>query len=320
MAQQRNPYGDSFLDPNVMSGGIGPVDGSGGGGRSTQPVGPKVTMPGTETSATPGTDPSIPTKGPAGPTIQPWTMPGLNFDPVAIGHDVDPGFSYRQMPYFNDLMGSLQQIYKNGGNFNDAAVQRRISNADDSLRRFQRSQMETDKAALADRGLLGSGPEQTAYGRLAENVAGQYSNAVNEIYAHESELADQRLAMALHEATGLSIAEAQNYVDQFKTDTERVLGFANVNLGHETNAINQNKYLNEAKLGAGRLSLDNTLGQGALANQSRSIDNDYNLGADRNNISRDQLAQNDRFHNDDTLTKILELLNGTAGKPSNGYI
>jgi hypothetical protein len=272
-------------------------------GTTTDPGSGIGGQPGMNTAGT-GPDPTIPQS-----PWKPFEMP-VGPAPVAIGKATDNGFNYRPSPYTGDIMGALAKIYTTGGGFNDAAVQRRISNADDSLRRFQKSQASTDAAALAARGIgPGEGPSQTAYGRLAENVAGQYSGAVNDIYANESQLADQRLMSALQQAAGLSASEAQNYVDQFKSDTERQLGFNQLDLGHETNAITQNRDLRNF-----------SLGQGALVNQDHANTNDYNLGADRNQISRDQISQNDRFHNDDTLTQILNILNGTAGKTSEGHV
>lgn len=169
-----------------------------------------------------------------------------------------------------DVLGGLFP----GGAFNNDVYTKRVSNASDTINRFKKSQLATDKAALAERGLLGSGPEQTAYGRLGENIAGIFGNAVTGIEADEAARADERMIRALELATGMTEEEARNAIAQYNAETGRI--------GTEGNL----------ELGRGRLNLDTllgnnqyTLGLGNLALGNLTAGNSYNLG-------RDTLANN----------------------------
>jgi hypothetical protein len=176
---------------------------------------------------------------------------------------------------FGDLSKVLSGLFP-GGLFNQDVVNRRTENAAENLHRFQTRQSANDRAQLAERGLLGSGAEQTAQDRLSSNIADQYSGAVSGIYANESENADSRMMQALQMATGMTEQDAQNAIDWFNASTNRE------NVG------------NQFALGQGNLALGN----------SRAL-NDYDLGRRGIDFSYDQLnSQLDNM----SIDQILEVL------------
>lgn len=259
-----------------------------------------------------------PSQGPETPQASLYTTPTLR-DPIAINYAKPDPFQYRPMAGFDDIMGTLKDIYSNGGKFNQQAVTARTSNAADTLNRFKKSQSESDRAALAARGLVGDGPEQTAYGRLGSDIADRYSNAVTDIFANESQLADQRMIQALAQAVGISTADAANYVNQFNADTSRQLGFANVNLGHESNAIGQNNAYNDNQLALGRLGLDNLLGQGNLALGNMKAQNDFNLGRGQQYNDLYKIILDSAGGDQDRITALINTLMNGANISAGGY-
>lgn len=163
-------------------------------------------------------------------------------------------------PNSADIFSNLKGLFPNGA-FNQDTVNRRTEIAREDLQRQSKSRNATNKAALANRGLIGSGPEITAQNRSEESIAGQYGNAVSGIYANESDNADQRMMQSLQLAAGLSSDEARLLVDKFRAMTEADLGHGQLALGHT-------KANQDYSLGMGNLALGNTRAA-----------NDYSLGA-----------------------------------------
>ena len=192
------------------------------------------------------------------------------------------GGSYTQSnPYADEIMQQLRGLFPDGA-FNQQVVNRRVDNVRDTLNKQRQSRLSTNQALLADRGLIGSGPEGVAQANLEDDLYGTFTGAVNDIYANESENADKRMMQALSLATGMSLEQASQYIDMFRAQTDRDLGFGNLALGNK-------EADNSFNLGLGNLALGN----------SRAA-NDYNLGLANYGLDRDTLQwQIGRGQNDD---------------------
>jgi hypothetical protein len=193
-----------------------------------------------------------------------------------------------------DIMAELEKLFPDGL-FNQGIVNRRVENASEALGRQAKSRTASNRAMLADRGLIGSGPEQTAQNRMEDDLFSQYSNAVSGIYANESENADSRMMQALGLAAGLSEAEMDNMLGWFRAQSDD-------------------------RLGQGRLGLDSMLGRGNLALGNMRATNDYNLGLGQQGLDRDRLLLDVDQGDMDNYIKILELLLSGAGVGAGGYI
>jgi hypothetical protein len=155
-----------------------------------------------------------------------------------------------------EIMDQLKKLFPDGA-FNKDLVNTRTNIARDQLNSFSKSRNASNQAKLAERGLIGSGAEQTAQNRAEADIADQYSQAVSGIFGDESQRADARMIQALQLAAGMSEAEAQLLLDSQLgnrgLDVQRELGLGNIGLGyHRTNA--------DYNLGRGRLELDQNQG------------------------------------------------------------
>ncbi len=182
-----------------------------------------------------------------------------------------------------DFRKILEQFYSGGGGFNQDIVNRRTENASANLRRFSDSRKDQNRAALASRGTLGSGPEKSMTNRVDEDIFNQYSDAVSGIYADESENADERLIQALSLAAGLDTADA-----------DRALGYL-------------------------RANNDYTLGQGNLALGNSRAQNDYNLGLGDFGLRREQLENSINSGNIDQMIELLKIYLGGANTSAGGH-
>lgn len=194
---------------------------------------------------------------------------------------------------FGSIMDELKKLFPNGA-FNQDIVNRRVDNVRDQLNRFSNSRNASNRAQLASRGLIGSGPEITAINRNEENIGNQYANALSGIYADESANADARMMQALQLATGMTS-------DQARVELERELGLKNLDLGW------------------GRLGLDKTLGLGNLALGNMNGTNDYNLGLARLGLDRDRLQHEIENGNIDQIIQIITQLLAGANTSAGGY-
>jgi hypothetical protein len=150
--------------------------------------------------------------------------------------------------------------------------------------------MANNKAALAERGLIGSGPEQTEAFNRESDIADRYAQEVSGIYANESENADGRMMQALSMATGMSLEEASQAIQMFNAQTGR----------QDSN----NRF---------------TLGQGDLALGNFRAQSDYNLGLGNFGLDRDRLMYDMEQGDTDAMMKILELLLSGANTSANGH-
>jgi hypothetical protein len=182
----------------------------------------------------------------------------------------------------SDLAAALKGLW--GGGMNQDIINRRVSNASDTLNRFRKSQNATNQAALANRGLIGSGPEHTAMDSMEGDIADRFSNAVNGIWADEAENADDRMMQAL----GLSVGRES---DQGMLDIQR-----------------------------SRLSLDEMLGMGGLALGNLNAVNDYNLGVGQLGLNRDLGMANLENMDLDRLIELIRDMQRGADGSADGMI
>jgi hypothetical protein len=180
------------------------------------------------------------------------------------------------------LRTALAGLFPNGA-FNEDVVSRRSEGAAENLRRFNKGRMGNNRAALAERGLIGSGPEATEAFNRESDIADRYAQEVSGIYADESENADARMMQALSLAAGLDTADA-----------DRLLGYH-------------------------RADNDFTLGRGNIALGNFRAQNDYNLGLGDFGLRRDQLLNDMENGDTDQMIKLLELLMGGANTSANGH-
>lgn len=200
----------------------------------------------------------------------------------------------------DEVYGYLKGLFP-GGALNTDVMNRRLDSVRSGLNAQRQSTTKNNQAYLADRGLAGSGPEATANENLESRLFGQFGSAYNDIYADESQNADNRMMTALTTAAGMSEGEAERAIAQFRANTERDLGFGNLALGNKTAD-------NNFTLGSGNLALGNSKNT-----------NDYNLGAGRLQLDREQLEEIIRSGDSDRLLKYLEMLQRGAETSSNGH-
>lgn len=197
-------------------------------------------------------------------------QPGITGTPIDFSQILNSVLSQQIIPQEQSgvdrsaVADALKGIFQNGGNFNQDIVDRRANIARDQLNTFKKSQQASDQASLAERGLLGSGPEITAQNRLGSNIADQYSQALSGIIADESQNADSRMMQALSLAAGLSDNDLDRLLQEYQTKAQ-----TGINLGQL-----QSNY----DLGLGNLALGNL----------NSVNN-YNLGVAQVGAQRDAL-------------------------------
>lgn len=196
----------------------------------------------------------------------------------------DSGFNPAMDP---DLVAALKGLFPGGG-FNQDIVNRRVGSARDQLNSFSKSRNASNRAQLASRGLIGSGPELTAQNRAESDIADRFANAVNDIYAQESGNADQRMMQALGLFGGLGNDNARLSLDR--------------------------------ELGLGRLDLDRMLGSGRLALDNMNSVNGYNLDLGRFGLDRDRLQYEIENGNVDQLIQLIQQLLMGAGASAGGYV
>lgn len=199
------------------------------------------------------------------------------------------GSSSSGNPFAADVMKALTGMFPNGA-FNQDVVNRRVDNQRDVLNRNRISQGKSNAAQLASRGLIGSGPEQSASTNLESRLGDQFNSAVNDIYANEGQAADQRMMSALQTAAGLTSTQAQQMIDTFRANTER----QGVGYQHE--------------LGLGNLALGNMQAQ-----------NSYNLGLGSQGLDRDRLLYDIEHGDTQSLIDLIAQLYQGAGTSAGGH-
>lgn len=223
-----------------------------------------------------------------------------------------PGFTA------DSLKAALASLFP-GGAFNQGAVDRNVDNVRGGIEKARKSRLATNQALLADRGLIGSGPESRAYQNMDEDLFNSEVSGINDAYSHESDNASQRMMMALQTAAGMTAEEARNAVDWFRAQSDNSIG-----LGRNANdaARNANDYaLGQGQLGLGYYTAGNdfTLGQGRLAIDNMNGVNGYNLGVGRLGLDRDVAQQDLQGKDIDRLIAIINTLHGGASASAGGY-
>ncbi len=190
----------------------------------------------------------------------------------------------------------------NGGGFNQGIVNQRTNVATDAMQKALKSRQASDRAILADRGTLGSGPELTAMNRASEGEQNDLQDAITGINANESQAADQRLIQALQLAAGMTESEATNAINWFRAQSDNQLGQGQLALGNKNADQNYS-------LGLGDLALGNT-----------KAGNDYNLGTGNLQLGYDTLNSN---NDNTTLQDLIDLISKRSGvttDANNGYV
>ena len=183
------------------------------------------------------------------------------------------------------LRQALQGLW--GGQTNQNVIGSRVSNARDTLNRYQSSQLANQKAMLANRGLIGSGPEASGAANLQSRVSDMFQNAVTGIYADENENADQRMMQALGLSANLDTADQDR-------ELAELLGMLGLD--------------NEKELGMGQLALGNMNGV-----------NSYNLGLANFGLDRDKYLSGADSADMQEMLQILRALQDGANTSAGGH-
>jgi hypothetical protein len=210
----------------------------------------------------------------------------------------------------NAIMQQMMKMWSGG--FNQDLVNQRVNSASDTLNRFQKSRMSANNAALANRGLIGSGPQASAMNRTETDIADMFRQEVGDIYGDESQRTDARMMEALGMAGDydLGLQGAQLGRDRLSLDDrlgsgtldlQRMLGMGNLDLGRQ------------------RLGLDETLGVGRLGIDNMNAENNYNLGLGRLGIDQAELEDAIASGSEERMIEILKIMMAGTNQASNGY-
>lgn len=224
--------------------------------------------------------------------------------------------TYTSRPSFdaNTLKEALAGLFPNGA-FNQNTVNRNVDNIRGGIEKARKSRLATNQALLAERGLIGSGPESSAYQNMDEDLFNAEVSGINDAYSHEYDQASSRMMQALQIAAGMTAEEARNAVDWFNAQTGRQTSDNNYNLGLGQLA-NQNRQTDLGFLNSDR---DFTLGRGNLALANSRNANDYNLALGRLGLDRDALQYQLQNQDVDRLIQIVNQLYGGAQASAGGY-
>jgi hypothetical protein len=285
----------------------------------------------------PSRNPGGPVGGGGTPPTNPngtidWKGGGGNPPPKTFnisGDEGEKGDSINVEPS-GDVKLALTSLF-NGGGFNESIVNRRADVARDQLNAQRKSQTATNKAALASRGLIGSGPEGSASENLEGRLADKFSGELSGIIADESENADSRMMTALATMAGLNTDEMQAAIDWFKVNSDDRLGQGELKLGQDdlalkdklgTGKLDLDRLLGMGELDLGNKKADNdfTLGKGELALGNVSETNDFNLALDRLGLDRDKLLFDMENGDISQLLEVLRMLTGGAETSAGGFI
>jgi hypothetical protein len=225
------------------------------------------------------------------------------------------GSSSRSTGNFDGLKEALAGLFPNG-NFNQDVVNRRVDNVRGALSGARKSRLQTNQALLADRGLIGSGPEMTAYKNMDEDLFNQEISGVNDAYAHESDAADSRMMQALQIAAGMTADEAAQAVNWFRAQNDATRNANDFSLGQGQLALGNRN----TDLGYYNSDHDFSLGQGRLAIDNMNGVNTANLGMGRLGLDRDALQHAIQSGDMDRLIEILKLQQGGASTSAGGYL
>lgn len=221
--------------------------------------------------------------------------------------------SYSSGPGFNadTLKNALAGLFPNGA-FNQDLVNRNVDNVRGAAEKARKSRLATNQALLADRGLIGSGPESRAYQNMDEDLFNTEMGGINDAYANESNNASARMMQALQIGAGMTAEEARNAVDWFSAQSQDRLGQGRLAL---------DRYQGDQATGLGYYNAGNnfTLGSGRLALDNSTASNNYNLAVGQYGLQRDQLQYQLQNADIDRLISIINQLHNGANTSAGGY-
>ena len=139
----------------------------------------------------------------------------------------------------------LNELISSGGELpqDDQRLAMQIEAARSPLDILRRSQLEQGQSAMADRGLLGQGPEADYMERLEGRLAPMYTQAAQQIAIEEGERSDERYNLALQQlnqqATTQRLSTDQRYAQARSLQTDMALDRARRQDSRLQNAIQQ---------------------------------------------------------------------------------
>jgi hypothetical protein len=139
----------------------------------------------------------------------------------------------------------LNELISSGGELpqDDQRLAMQIESARSPLDILRRSQLEQGQSAMADRGLLGQGPEADYMERLEGRLAPMYTQAAQQIAIEEGERSDERYNLALQQlnqqATTQRLSTDQRYAQARSLQTDMALDRARRQDSRLQNAIQQ---------------------------------------------------------------------------------
>ena len=149
------------------------------------------------------------------------------------------------------MLERLMSIIEQGGRVDDPALYaQKFEAARQPIDSMRKAQIAGARGTLANRGLLSEpgmpqGSEIGAMGRIEEDVAPWYASAGQQLASELAQGDDARLSQALTLATGLSQAQAQNYLQTLKDSTQRQGILSEIALGTLDRNILWNQFLAE---------------------------------------------------------------------------
>lgn len=169
-------------------------------------------------------------------------------------------------PYGRQIESTLNDLIASGGMRTNLVSQ--LTGARDAQAGAMKGQVADARAALAARGLAsprgaGQGPETTAIGRISENLAPTYAQAVNDINSHAIDVANASVISALSMATGLAQSDAATILNTVGTGTARQTAIANIALRTLEDNMQWNEFL--ANFGLQKDQIQEQLQQGRIA-------------------------------------------------------
>ena len=114
-------------------------------------------------------------------------------------------------PLGDETQQTLRELMASGGQL-PADAQRRALEMEtlrNPIEAFRQAQLSQGQAAMADRGLLGQGPELDYMSRLEETLAPMYAGAGQQLALGEAERADQRYREAVQQSNLMSMEQAR---------------------------------------------------------------------------------------------------------------
>lgn len=171
-------------------------------------------------------------------------------------------------PLAADIEKTLQDILQSGGRLPALDARRdqdralAVEAARSPLDVMRRAQIAQGGAALAGRGLLGSGAAREYGERLEERLAPQYTAAGQQIEMRERDREETRLSNAMTLASGMSQEQSRNLLNTVRTMSDRTQMLSDIAL----RSLDQNMYWNKflAEFGLQRAEVLERLSQGRL--------------------------------------------------------